>query len=165
MNTDKKNARKRHRGAKNLFYLTLSRRIQCHVPLLFRTKPYLEDLGNWEYADDYIDGKIWESFHSYHFPKGNLKERFPELSYKDVIPVKLILMGTKCWDGVEEKPDLYIQRVRDNLYIDNHYYTSYIGGNYDRKCLSVAHGTRISNKLFPDVTEESGIVGVKIVKI
>lgn len=164
MKTQSKNARHRRRSGKNLFWLARDRRGSKYL-ILYHRKPTLRDYFVANYRHEFVDGKWWESFHeTHHLHTKSILERFSDIDYDtEPVPVKLILMGIKCWDGVEEKPDMYIQRYRDCLFIYTNYYESWIGGDKKRKCLNVPHNMRISNKLFPDITEESGIVGVKIV--
>lgn len=163
--TQSKNAKKHRRRGRNLFWVARDRHKGSKCLIVYTRKPTLYNYFSEQWRDDYVDGKWWETWDNYfHVPRLNLREPFSDIEYDtEPVPVKLILMGVKCWDGVEEKPDMYIQRYRDCLFIDINYYESWIGGNKKRKCLNVPHNMRISNKLFPDITEESGIVGVKIV--
>ena len=165
MKTHNKNAKKHRRSSKNLFWLARDRRKGVKCLILFNRKPSLHNYFSPQYADDYIDGKWWETWNGYyHLNDKEVMNRFSDIDYDtEPVPVKLILAGIKCWDGVNEVPDLYIQRYRDCLFIGKKYYRSWIGGNKKRECINIPHAARISNKLFPDVTEESGILGVKIV--
>lgn len=165
MKTQSKNAKKHRRSSKNLFWLARDRRKGVKCLILFHRKPSLHTYFSEQWRDDYVDGKWWESWHDYYHLDGKeVMDRFSDIDYDtEPVPVKLILAGIKCWDGVNEVPDLYIQRYRDCLFIGKKYYRSWIGGNKKRECINIPHAVRISNKLFPDLTEESGIVGVKIV--
>ena len=138
-----KNQKKRRWSGKNIFWLVMSKR--GPYPILYSRKPYLVYFNeNHEY---------WFSVHSECYPNINTAKRL-QVDSKTPVPVKLII----CNDN----PDMYIQRYKDCLFIKSRLETYYRGV---QKVTEVPHGFRISNKLFPDVTEESGIVGVKIVKI
>ena len=89
------------------------------------------------------------------YPPLKVGERIP-VDCETPVEVKLIICNTE--------PDMYIQRYKDCLFINSRLETYYIGGDRHRKVTEVPHSFRISNKLFPDVTEESGIVGVKIAR-
>jgi hypothetical protein len=126
---------------------------------MYCRKPYKEKVFD-EYREYYeFDWRWWSSCHDDHYPNNDsgLLDRITGLSKTEPIRVKLII-----YSG--EKPDFYIQRVGENLYMSSHLSVYYIGGNRNRKVVEVPHGCRISNKLFPDVVDESGIVGVRIVK-
>ncbi len=82
-----------------------------------------------------------------------------------------------CAEG--EEPDLFIQRVADNLFIfcttisvgrwkpreGGKIKTAILGKHRFVEEKEVPHVNRISNKLFPEVTEESGVTGVMIERI
>ena len=151
------NKRIRRRCGKNLFWLVKSTYKCNESPILFSRKPHLV---NWPYHQyEYEEQNIWMASHEEYFPKQNILERIPEAK-NGPVPVKLIIGG--CFG--ENKPDMYIQRYNDNLFISTHTETVYLGGIDGEKVVRVPHLFRISNKLFPDVTEESGIVGVIIVR-
>ena len=152
--TRRKNLRKRKRGGKNIFWLVMSTRGK--EAILFARKPYKDTWISKEYIKDYKDAFRWFSIHGEYYPHNRVLERIP-VDHLTPVKVKLIICG--------ENPDLWIQRYKDCLFVNSHLETYYIGGNRNRKVTQVYHNFRLSNKLFPDVTEESGIVGVKIVKI
>lgn len=151
------------RSGKNEFWLVDSTRKNVFEPLLYSRKPYLIDWSFSELKDDYKDEKIWFSCHSKSYPNKDILERIPEAKVSPV-PVKLIIAGDYINNGIVEKPDMYIQRYNDCLFINTHTETVYEGCDENRKTVRVPHAYRISNKLFPDIVEESGIVGVKIVR-
>ena len=140
--TKNKNQKKRRRGGKNLFWLVMNKR--GHYPILYSRKPYI---------CSYEDQEYWFSVYSESYPNLHAAERL-QVDSETPVPVKLII----CNDN----PDMYIQRYKDCLFIGSSTQTYYRGG---KKVTEVPHNCWISNKLFQDVTDESGIVGVKIVKI
>lgn len=145
--TKHKNQRKRRRSGKNLFWLVKSRR--TNELILFSRKPYLMQMPK-EYQ--YKEDCCWFSVYSECHPNIKVAERM-EIDDETPIMVRLEICNYE--------PDMYIQRYKDCLFINSHTQTYYIGGK--EKVTEVPHVFRISNKLFPDVTEESGIVGVKII--
>ena len=56
-------------------------------------------------------------------------------------------------------PDLLIQRIKSNLFISVET-VKYI--KRGKEVIELRYPTRISNKLFPGITEKDGIIGVKI---
>ena len=83
-----------------------------------------------------------------------------EIKYNtEPIPVHLVL--------TDENPDIYIQRVGENLYIGEletvEKYSKHLIGMLFRvkKITQVEHVFRISPKLFPEITEKDGYKGVK----
>lgn len=150
--TKNKNQKKRRRGGKNEFWLVMDTR--CNQPLLFARKPYKISAPNTEYAWCYKDGFYWFSRYGEYYPSLNVMDRL-QFGHKTPIKVKLVI----CDD---ENPDLYIQRWKDCLFFSGRIERLWICGDKDREVIRVSHNLRLSNKLFPDITEESGIVGVKI---
>lgn len=145
--TKNKNQKKRRRSGKNIFWLVKSRR--TNELILFSRKPCLMQVPK----EFHCNGDLqWFSVYSECYPNMKVAERM-EIDDKTPIMVKLVI----C----DNEPDMYIQRYKDCLFINRHTQTYYIGGK--EKVTEVPHAFRISNKLFPDVTEESGIVGVKII--
>ena len=138
--TRNKNQKKRRRKSKNLFWLVWRRN---GFLVLYSRKPYI-------YNGD------WFSLSSECYPNCEVAKNI-NVGFLTPVPVKLIICATD--------PDMYIQRYKDCLFISRYVQTAYIGGRPDKMIKEVPHGFRISSKLFPDVTEESGIVGVKIVNI
>lgn len=151
--TKHKNAKKHRRGGRNIFWLVRSTR--TNELLLFSRKPVVEKAPE-KWKDCYKNEVYWSSSYSEYYPNNQVGERI-RVDHIIPIPVKLII----CNDN----PDMYIQRCKDCLFICSRLETCYIGGNRDRKVTRVPHSQRISNRLFLDVTEESGIVGIKIIKI
>lgn len=150
--TKRKNQKKHRRGGKNTFWLVMSTR--CMEPLLFARKPYKIPILDPEYEVRYKDGYYWFSRYGEYYPSLNVMNRL-QFDHKTPIKVKLAVCN--------ENPDLYIQRWNDCLFVSNKLERSFIGGYMDRELIRVSHNLMLSNKLFPEVTEESGIVGVKIV--
>lgn len=145
---------------KNLFWI-VRETFKAYRPelIIFNKKPTLIDDSIPEHADIYQSGKFWYSIHGSIFMDDKFDKRFSDITwYSDPIPVKLII--------VSDNPDFYIQRYKDCLFIDRRISTCicFRNGKYVNKKY-VKHEFRISNKLFPDITEESGIIGVKVQRI
>ena len=151
--TRNKNKRKRRRNGKNIFWLVLGTGRFSGVPMLFSREPHqYYKLASFA---DYVTNWIWFCNHSLYFPKENILER---INVDTELPIKVKL------ELCDDEPDMYIQRYKDSLFISTYietYYTYYIFVR--KKHVQVTHVNRISNKLFPEVTEKSGIVGVRIV--
>lgn len=147
--TKNKNQKKRRRGGKNIFWLVKNRR--TNELILFSRKPYLMHVPKEFHCNEDLQ---WFSVYSECYPNVKVAKRM-RVDDETPIMVKLAI----C----DNEPDMYIQRYKDCLFINSHLLTYYIGGK--REVTKVPHSFRISNKLFPDVTEESGIVGVKIVSL
>ena len=151
--TRNKNRRHRRRNGMNIFWLVLSTDKGCNRPILFSREPHQHPETT--YREWYDDGWKWISWHgTYYPPKDGVKYATPN-KYKP-IKVKLEL----C----DDNPDMYIQRYKDCLFISS-FISSYRwgGDGFTKLHYEVPHSYRISNKLFPEVTEKSGIVGIKIV--
>jgi len=142
--TKNKNSRKHRRSGKNLFWLVRS--IRTNELILYSRKPYLMQLPKGNF--------YWFSVYSECYPSIKVAERM-EIDNKTPIMVRLEICN--------HEPDMYIQRYKDCLFINSHTQTYYIGCK--EKVTEVPHVFRISNKLFPDVTEKSGIVGIKIISL
>ena len=146
--------------AKNLVWIVRETYKACRPELIvFNKKPTLIDDSIPEHADIYQSGKWWYSIHGCIFYDDKFDKRFSDITwYSDPIPVKLII--------VSDNPDFYIQRYKDCLFMDQRISTCicFRNGKYVNKKY-VKHEFRISNKLFPDITEESGIIGVKLERI
>lgn len=142
--TKNKNRRKRRRSGKNLFWLVRS--ISGNELILYSRKPYLMQLTKGNFC--------WFSVYSECYPGIKVAERM-EIDNKTPIMVRLEICS--------HEPDMYIQRYKDCLFINSHTQTYYIGSK--GKVTEVPHVFRISNKLFPDITEKSGIVGIKIISL
>ena len=155
MNTQRHNQRKRDRGKKNLFWLVKSTLIGSRSLMLYNKKPYKLDISYTEYADNYKDKSIWFSIHDNSYLKNDAIDKFPNASQDNSIPVRLVID--------KDNPDMFIQRRKDNLFIDNKIHKYWKGSiqNYEE----VSCSSRISNKLFPEITEDDGIVGVRIEEI
>lgn len=151
MNTKKHNQRKRRRGYKNLFWLVKSTKIGSNLLELYNKKPYKVDYSCSDIADYYYDKSLWHSCHGVSYPDVKLLDRF-SITYDDIVLVELVIDN--------DNPDMFIQRKGDNLFISNDkvriikWFFKIIT---ELKCPS-----RISPKLFPEITEESGIIGVRI---
>ncbi len=147
---------------KNLFWVVRETTKVCEPDLIvFNKKPTLIDVNYIapEYADFYQDGKSWYSNHGSLFMDNKRDKRFSDITWNsDPIPVKLII--------VSDNPDFYIQRYKDCLFIDRRISICicFRNGKYVNEKY-VEHNFRISNKLFPNITEESGIIGVKVQRI
>ena len=143
------NKRKKKRGYKNLFWLGESAIIGSNEVVLYNQKPYrTEACFGWHSPEYYKDGWTWFSLHGKSYPERRLHNKFPTLDYETLIPVELVIDN--------DNPDMFIQRVRDNLFISCGIL------DYDGGKKKLWYPSRISPKLFPEVTEESGIVGVRI---
>jgi hypothetical protein len=151
MNTKKHNQRKRRRGYKNLFWLVRSTRIGSNLLELYNKKPYKVDYSYSYISEYYYDKSLWYSCHGVSYPDVKLLDRF-SITYDDIVPVELVIDN--------DSPDMFIQRKGDNLFISNDK-VRIIKWSF-KIITELKYPTRISPKLFPEVTEESGIVGVKI---
>ena len=149
------NYRKKRRAGRNLFYLVRStEKVLNPCLILCNRKPHKDKVWD-KYADKYYDGLDWRSVYGMCYPKIDRDE----IKYDtDPIPVRLVL--------TEENPEIYIQRVGENLYIGEletfEKYRMLFGV---KKVTQVRHVFRISPKLFPELTEKDGYKGVKIVPI
>lgn len=141
--------------------------------ILFNNEPSLyEILGEGWYKENSYKGSRWYSAHGDCYLNRDKGKRFSDVKFEPVM-VRLRL----CAEG--EEPDLFIQRVADNLFISCTTITvgrwkQRKGGKFKAMILGkykfvraeeVPHVNRISNKLFPEVTEENGITGVMIERI
>lgn len=150
MNTKKHNQRKRKRGEKNLFWLVKSTMVGSTQLLLFNRKPY--KISYPEY-DRYKDKSMWFSIHGETYLKNDAVNKFSNASQDNSIPVRLLIVSG------EDNPDLLIQRIKNNLFISEGT-VKYI--ERGKEIIELRYPTRISNKLFPGITEKDGIIGVKI---
>lgn len=138
--------------------------------ILFNSEPHLYEInGNGWYKDHSYNGSRWYSAHGDCYLNRDKCGKFSDVKFEPVM-VRLRV----CNDG--EEPDMFIQRVADNLFISSRKmsvtrsrprtgskFKSLLLGKYKfSEEEEVPHINRISNNLFPDVTEESGIVGVVI---
>ena len=134
---------------------------------LFNGKPALCD----SYLSGWKDKKFWSSRHDHLTLYGinSFKDIGPDT---EPVPVRLVLADELS------RPDVYVQREKDNLYLHwrletfKHYVRRFKSRwmpwfwNYrEVEVTRVPHDFRISNKLFPEITEESGIVGMDIERI
>lgn len=148
---NKHNKRKINRKYKNLFWLTRSTSISMEL-ILYNRKPYREKLPlDYEYAKFYHDSSRWFSIHDQSYPRESTMKRFSWITYNDLVPVELVIDN--------DNPDMLIQRRGNNLFISSGT-VKYIKGG--KEVVDLRYPSRISSKLFPEVTEESGIVGVRI---
>ena len=161
---------KRKKGIET-FYLVRDT-LQVKVPdyILFNNEPSLYEIhGDGWYKDHSYKGSRWYSAHGDCYLNRDKCGKFSDVKFE---PVMVRLRA--CNDG--EEPDMFIQRVADNLYIScktitvgrwkprdgGKFKTAILGKRMFVEENEVPHLNRISNKLFPEVTEESGIVGVVI---
>lgn len=156
MNTKKHNQRKRDRGKRNLFWLVKSTLVGSKQLILYNRKPYKIDISYSRYAINYYDKLEWFSGHSESYVNSeshnkDLIDKFP-ITHNDLIPVRLV----KC----DSNPNLFIKRKNGNLFMSNG--TIVVIRGTGEEILELQAPSRISPKLFPEVTEESGIVGVII---
>ena len=156
MNTQKHNQRKRDRGKRNLFWLVKSTLVGSEQLILYNRKPYKINIAYSKYAINYYDKLKWFSGHSEYYVNGgsynkDLANKF-NITHNDLIPVRLV----RC----DYKPNLFIKRKKENLFISNE--TIKIVRGTGEEILELQAPSRISPKLFPEVTEKSGIVGVVI---
>ncbi len=152
MNTKKHNKRKRNRGSKNLFWLVKSTLKGSRQLILYNRKPYRLDISYSKYADEHYDREIWFSVHSESYLGNNVIDKFSDITHETPQPVKLLI------DDFD--PDMFIQRKKDNLFISSR--TMKITKGTGEEVIELSYPTRISNKLFPGITEKDGITGVKI---
>ena len=153
MNTKRHNQRKRKRGEKNLFWLVKSTMVESTQLLLFNRKPYKYEISFSKFADQYKDKSMWFSIHGETYLRNNAVDKFPNASQDNSIPVRLLIISG------EDNPDLLIQRIKNNLFISEGT-VKYI--KRGKEVLELRYPTRISNKLFPGITEKDGIIGVRI---
>ena len=144
----------------NLFWV-VRETLKAYIPelIVFNKKPILIDNPIPEYADVCQCGKVWYSPHGSIRMYNKHDKSFSDITWDSgPVPAKLII--------VIDNPDFYIQRYKDCLFIDRRISTRicFRNGKYVNEKY-VRHVFRISNKLFPDITEESGIIGVKVQRI
>lgn len=117
------------------------------------------------YRDEITGLKYWVS-KGYHCFLGKQSiEKFLDIT-SDTEPIHVQLVPTDS-----KTPDFYVQRYNDCLFIGNRLETHFspkrrklFGWKYIKE-QRVAHNYMISNKLFPEITEESGIVKFNIERI
>ena len=162
----------------NIFYIVKSTSKFAPEYYLFNGMPRKISVENLWYRnkDNYHDGKIWSSNHSYYPLYGKeYEEKFKDIDHNtEPVPVRLVPTDS-------ETPDLYVQRYKDCLFINTslvtyvtyrrseHWLKRYFpifDFGWDRNVRnSVPHNYMISNKLFPEITEKSGIVKMNIERI
>ena len=121
--------------------------------------------------ENYHNDEVWVCRHSYRHIAPESSNKFKDLEWNsEPIPVRLVRTN-------DERPDFYIQRYGECLFIatsKTRYWTSVPTTNWFKKLFHkyewgerymVVHNDMISNKLFPEVTELSGIVGVNMERI
>ena len=153
----------------NVFWVVKDTRKDMNDYFMFNSLP-------WKYTwksqyVDYYDDKVWTATHGKHYLGEGVAEKFKDIDHNSApVKVKLVLTDDK-------NPDLYMQRYKDSLFIRTHtekYWHAVQNTNRFLRIIKkykwveaerVPHAYRISNKLFPEVTEEMGIVGVNIVRI
>lgn len=162
-----------HKEKENVFYVVRSTRVWGKDYMLFNSKPYKLDLSTM-FRQDYVDGKMWTAAHGYCYLRDDVGEKFSDITcLSEPIPVKLVRHKKES----NTEPDLYVERVGDNLFIDNRLDGSYravpetnrflklfrkwrwVESKRTRRCY------RISNKLFKDITYDDGVIGMDIERI
>lgn len=153
------NIRYKRRAYKNLFWLVRHTLRGSRSLILYNREPQKLDWSRSEYADEYNEKFIWISSHDQSYLGAKSYSKFSDVTWRKPIKVRLVLSH-------DSDPDMYIQRVGENLFIDCMImeYSKW-GGNDYYKVKEIKHCFRISNKLFPEVTEKMGIVSVKIERI
>ena len=144
----------------NIFWLVRGTEIVYRPELMvYNKKPKKIKYFLPEYQHEYDGGLFWHSYHGYVCLNDRYDKRFSDITrYDDPVAVTLVIDN--------ENPDFYIQRYKDCLFISNRKSTCIRFKNgKDVREEYVAHDNRISNKLFPDITEDSGIVGVRLERI
>lgn len=140
--------------AENKFWVVKSLRYEEYM--MYNKVPYVENFAR------FID---WFSVHDHCFLSKATAERFSDIKSSSA-PVAVKLVRTDS-----DTPDFYVQRYRDCLFINDRLITTLVPRK--RKFLGykwveveeVPHGYRISNKLFPEITEADGPVKFNIEKI
>ena len=135
--------------------------------LLFNSKP---NKIKWHSFLKDKDEELWVARHS-HLPLSKESaEKFKDIQGEDMAKVSLIITE-------DENPDLFIQRYKECLFIANHlepYWHLVKEDNKLKKIFRkhkwvrdtrVPHFHMISNKLFHNVTEETGVVKINVVRI
>ena len=113
----------------------------------------------------YYGTKYWSGVHSNCYLGKQSWEKVSDIT-RDTEPVAVRLVPTDS-----DEPDFYVQRCGENLFIGNRlekYYTNVKRKLIGWKCIEedgVPHMYRISNKLFPEITDECGPVKFNIERI
>lgn len=138
----------------NKFWLVKSLRYEEYM--LYNKVPRVE------YSGVFTD---WYSIHGRCGLSKATAERFSDIKSSSA-PVAVRLVRTDS-----DTPDFYVQRYRDCLFISERLYTTLVPRKrkfFGYKWIEteeVPHCYRISNKLFPEITEESGIVKFNIERL
>ena len=151
----------------NIFYVVKSTCLDWENYLLFNSVPHKQRFVSEYY--DYYNNEIWSARHGkcYFAKRSNYK--FQDLTY-DSEPIKVKLV--RCNDD-NDIPDFYIQRCGENFFITNKKERVWKAVKNDGffkffkkwkwvEFEQVPHICRISNKLFPEITEEMGVVEMMI---
>ena len=157
------NRRKKRRAGRNLFYLVRStEKVSNPSLILCNRKPHKDKVWD-KYAKYYQEGLDWRSAHGKCYLKTDRDDLSGITHNTDPVPVRLVL--------TKENPDMYIQKVGENLYINDFLETVekchsiFLFWYRTKKIQQVPHRFRISPKLFPEIKERNGYKGVKIVPI
>ena len=136
------NRRRHNRGGKNVFWLAMNTYNLCYEPVLTSRYPKKKVT---------MTGNQWRSSHSKYYPNSSIIDRL-QLDKKQLAtaPIQVTLAIT-----TDDKPDLYIQRKGQHLFISSFTNTDYTN-------TEVPHYLQLSKKLFPEVTEENGITRINI---
>lgn len=154
----------------NCFWVVKSTDKNIDKWLLFNSHPWKCTWRSSLYRD-YYDDKVWTATHTMHYLGDNAVEKFKDVDH-NTEPVKVRLVITQ-----DKNPDLYMQRYHECLFLANHlehYWHAVKEENKFKKIFRkykwvensrVPHVRMISNKLFPEVTEETGVVKINIERI
>lgn len=146
--TKSHNRRLHNRGGKNVFWLAVNTYKHINEPVLFSRKPTSETIST---------GTDWHASHSKYYPNRTVLDRLNiDPHDKTIFPLKVRLETT-----TDPHPDLYIQRLRNHIFIASYTITFF----HNAWKTEVPHNSMLSQKLFPEITEESGIKGIKILPI
>ena len=113
----------------------------------------------------YKELKYWSGRHSHSYLGQQSMEKVSDIT-RETEPVPVRLVHTDS-----ETPDFYVQRYKDCLFINNRlekYFSPRKRKLFGWKYVEmerVPHIYMISNKLFPEITVESGIVKFNIERI
>ena len=146
----------------NLFWLVKWTGLWADEYVLFNHIPHKESCGISEYSDDYKDGLVWTSSHGCAWVNRENVYKFSDITCDDK-PIASRLVQTN--DNV---PDFYVERRGDNLFICGFTYRYHKWKRrtdfwrhfrkWQRLDFEKVPGNfQISNKLFPWLTEKSGI--------
>lgn len=155
---------------KNEFWVVSASPEYGSVYLMFNHKPQLVSWYRMKFGA-ITTYDAWYSRHGHCVLSERSEAKFDHLNnYSEPVKVRLV----RTTDG---NPDLYVQRYRDCLFINSSterfWYAVKRAKGFLRffskwkwvESVRVPHFARISNKLFPEITENDGIVEMIIEKI